>query len=70
MQKVPNASVVGSIMYFMVCCIPDISYSMSVVSRFMVNPGKRNWEATKWVLRNIFGTIDVIEVKLDRKSVV
>ena len=59
MQKVPNASVVGSIMYFMVCCIPDISYSMSVVSRFMANPGKRHWETAKLVLRYISGTIDV-----------
>ena len=46
-QKVSYASVVGSIMYSMVCCRPYLSYSLSVVSRFMANPGKRHWEATK-----------------------
>ena len=59
MQKVPYASVVGSIMYSMVCCRPDLSYSISEVSRFMANLGKRYWEAAKWVLRYIFRTIDV-----------
>ena len=55
----PYANVVGSIMYFMVCCRPDLSYFMSVVGRFMANPGKRHWEDAKWVLRYISGTIDV-----------
>ena len=59
MQKVPYASVVGSIMYSMVCCKSDLSYSMSVVSIFMTNLGKRHWEAAKWVLRYISETIYV-----------
>ena len=59
MQKVSYASVVGSIMYSMVCSRPDLSYSMIVVSIFMENPGKRHWEAAKWVFRYISKTIDV-----------
>ena len=39
-NNVPYASVVGSLMYAMVCTRPDISQAVSVVSRFMVNPGK------------------------------
>ena len=58
MQKVSYASVVGSIKYSMVCCKPDMSYSISMVSRFMANPGKSHWEVAKRVLRYIFGTID------------
>ena len=40
MAKIPYANVVGSLIYVMVCTRPDIAYSMSLVSRFMSNPGK------------------------------
>ena len=40
MSKVPYASTVGSIMYAMVYTRPDIAQAMSVVSRYMANPGK------------------------------
>ena len=42
----------------MVCTHPDISQAVSVVSRFMVNLGKAPWEAVKWILRYLKGTID------------
>jgi hypothetical protein len=58
MEHVPYASAVGSLMYAMVCTRPDISQAVSVVSRFMVNPGKAHWEAVKWILRYLKGTID------------
>lgn len=51
MEKVPYASVVGSVMYLMVCSRPDNGYAVSVISRFISNPGKAHWEATKWLLR-------------------
>jgi len=35
MSRVPYASVVGSLMYAMVCTRPDIAHSMGVLSRFM-----------------------------------
>lgn len=56
MQKVPYANVVGSIMYLMVCSRPDIGYAVSMVSRFISNPGKVHWEAVKWLLRYLSGT--------------
>ena len=40
MSHVPYASVVGSIMYAMVCTRPDISHAISVVSRYTDRPGK------------------------------
>ena len=59
MAKVPYASVVGSLMYCMVCTRPDISQALSVVSRYMHNPGRNHWQAVKWILRYIIGTVDV-----------
>ncbi|KAH9311699.1 hypothetical protein KI387_026734, partial [Taxus chinensis] len=34
-SKVPYSSVVGSLMYAMVCTSPDITHAVGVVSRFM-----------------------------------
>ena len=56
MMKVPYASVVGSLMYAMVCTRPDIGYAVGVVSRFMSNPGKEHWNAVKWILLYLKGT--------------
>jgi hypothetical protein len=57
MSKVPYESAVGSLMYLMVCTRPDIAYAMSKVSRYMSNPGKVHWEAVKWILRYLKGTM-------------
>ena len=51
MTLVQYASVVGSLMYVMVCTRPDIAHAVGVVSRYMANPGKEHWEAVKWLLR-------------------
>ncbi|KAH9705989.1 hypothetical protein KPL70_012076 [Citrus sinensis] len=59
MARVPYASVVGSLMYAMVCTRPDISQAVSMVSRYMHNPGKNHWLAVKWILQYLYGTIDV-----------
>ncbi|KAH9725397.1 hypothetical protein KPL70_007865 [Citrus sinensis] len=59
MARVPYASVVGSLMYAMVCTRLDISQAVSMVSRYMHNPGKNQWLAVKWILRYLYGTIDV-----------
>lgn len=47
MNEVPYAQVVGSLMYAMVCTKTDIAYVVSVVSRFMSDPGKEHWDAIK-----------------------
>ena len=38
MSRFPYSSAVGSLMYAMVCSRPDLSYAMSLVSRYMANP--------------------------------
>jgi hypothetical protein len=56
MSKVPYSSVVGSLMYAIVCSGPDLSYAMSLVSRYMTNPGKEHWNVVKWIFRYLRGT--------------
>ncbi|XP_048323873.2 retrovirus-related Pol polyprotein from transposon TNT 1-94 [Ziziphus jujuba] len=56
MASVPYSSAVGSLMYAMVCTRPDIAHAVAVVSRFLSNPGKKHWEAVKWILRYLKGT--------------
>ena len=56
MSRVPYASGVGnlmyamvctSLMYAMVCTRPDLAHALSVVSRFMGDPGKEHCQAVK-----------------------
>ncbi|KAL6328733.1 hypothetical protein AAG906_003750 [Vitis piasezkii] len=58
MSKVPYASTIGSLMYVMVCTRPDIAHVVGVVSRFMSRPRKQHWEAVKWILRYLKGSLD------------
>ncbi|KAH9779137.1 Integrase catalytic domain-containing protein [Citrus sinensis] len=58
MAKIPYANAVGCMMYAMVLTRPDISYALSVVSKYMVSPGKEHWRAVKWVLRYLSGTLN------------
>ena len=56
MAKVPYSSVIGSLMYAMVCTRSDIAHAVGVVSRFLENSRKEHWEAVKWILRYLRGT--------------
>ena len=42
MINIPYASAVGCLMYVMVLTRHDLSYAVSVVSRYMANPGKEH----------------------------
>ncbi|GJU70104.1 retrovirus-related pol polyprotein from transposon TNT 1-94 [Tanacetum coccineum] len=59
MSRVPYSSAVGSLMYAMVCTRPDLAHAVSVVSRYMHNPGKIHWEAFKCILRYLKGTSNI-----------
>jgi hypothetical protein len=48
---------VGSLNY-LITTRPDIAYSVSVLSQFMVKPQEIDWNATKVVLRYLKGTLD------------
>ncbi|CAM8977512.1 unnamed protein product [Rhodiola kirilowii] len=57
MSSVSYANDVGCLMYSMACIRPDISHSVSMISRFMSKPGKAHWDAMKWVLRYVKGSM-------------
>jgi hypothetical protein len=59
MLRVLYSSVVGSIMYAIVCSRLDISQAISVVSRYITNPEKVHWQKMKWILQCLRCTIDV-----------
>jgi hypothetical protein len=54
-SRVPYSSDVGSLMYAMVCFWPDLSHAMSLVSRYMANPGKEHWNTVQWIFRYLCG---------------
>jgi transposase InsO family protein len=47
MEKVPYREAIGSLMYASVATRPDITHSVSALSRFLDNPGSTHWEAVK-----------------------
>ncbi|GKE11755.1 retrotransposon protein, putative, ty1-copia subclass, partial [Tanacetum coccineum] len=55
MSKVLYANATRSLMFLMVCTRQDIVYAVSVVSRYLANPGKNHWEAVKWILKYLRG---------------
>ncbi|KAL0440958.1 UNVERIFIED_CONTAM: Retrovirus-related Pol polyprotein from transposon TNT 1-94 [Sesamum radiatum] len=57
MAKVPYASVVGCLMYAMVCTRPDLAHAISQVCKYMSKPGRHHWEAVKWIFRYLKGTV-------------
>ena len=38
-------------MYAMICTHPDVSYALSVTSRYQSNPGDAHWVAVKNILK-------------------
>ncbi|KAJ0522562.1 putative RNA-directed DNA polymerase [Helianthus annuus] len=59
MKKVPYASAIGSIMYAMLCTRPDVSFALSLTSRYQQNPGKSHWIAVKNILKYLKRTKDM-----------
>ncbi|KAL3623658.1 hypothetical protein CASFOL_032474 [Castilleja foliolosa] len=58
-EDYPFANVIGSLMYAMVCTRPDLAYSLSILSRYMGNPKRVHWQAAKWLMKYIRGTMNV-----------
>ncbi|GJT92782.1 retrotransposon protein, putative, ty1-copia subclass [Tanacetum coccineum] len=58
MSQVPYASAIGSIMYDMMCTMPDVSFALSMVSQHQWNPGEGHWTAVKNILKYLRNTKD------------
>ena len=62
MSKVPYASAIGSIMYAMISTRPDVSYALSVTSRYQSDPGESHCTAVKNILKYLRRTKNVFLV--------
>ncbi|KAK8705107.1 hypothetical protein V6N13_048715 [Hibiscus sabdariffa] len=62
MSQIPYASAIGSIVYAMICTRPDLSYALSMTSRYQANPGEGHWVAVKNILKYLRRTKDVFLV--------
>ena len=62
MNVIPYASAIGSIMYAMICTRPDVSYALSVTSRYQADPGEGHWTAVKNILKYLRRTKDMFLV--------
>ena len=58
MFKVPYASVIGSLMYAILCTRPDICFAVGIVSHYQSNLRPAYWRAVKRILRYLHGTMD------------
>lgn len=58
MSRVPYASVVGSLMYAMVCTRPDIAHAVGVLRRYMSKLGNEHWTTVKRVFKYLRGISD------------
>ena len=62
MSEIPYASVIGSIMYAMICTRPDVSFALSVTSIYQSCPGEGHWIAVKNILKYLRRTKDAFLV--------
>ena len=60
MSRIPYASAIASIMYSMLCTHPDVSFSLSIASRFQANYGEEHWIAVKNILKYLRRTKDML----------
>ena len=60
MKAVPYCKLVGKLLYLAVATCPDIAYVVSVLCRFIDNPGEAHWNAAKHILRYLKGLIDIL----------
>ncbi|XP_062114135.1 secreted RxLR effector protein 161-like [Humulus lupulus] len=58
MESVPYLQEIGCLMYSMVSTRPGLACPISVLSRYMANPGEPHWVGLKWLLRYIKGTLN------------
>jgi len=59
MSKVPYALVIGTIMYVMICTRLDVSYPLSVASKYQANLSKSHWTLVKTIIKYLRRTKDM-----------
>ena len=62
MSNIPYASTIGSIMYAILCTRPDVSYALSITSRYQSDPDESHWTAVKNILKYLRRSKDMFLV--------
>ena len=62
MSRIPFASAIGSLMYAMLCIMPDICYAVGIVSWYQSDPGEEHWIVVKHILKYLRRTRDYMLV--------
>src|SRR5258706_4184750 len=60
MAHLPYRSLVGALMYIMIGTRPNISFAVSYLSRYLINPGKWHWDQALCVLNYLRGTRSLV----------
>ena len=60
MKAFPYSFIMGSLMYAQVCRSLDIAFVVSMLGRYLSDPGQSHWKAAKKVLKYIHGTKDLM----------
>lgn len=71
MSKISYANVIGCMTYLMICMRPDLTHSISVLSKFMSNHGKEHWDALKWLLKYLKGISELgLVFKMNKDEII
>jgi tRNA C32,U32 (ribose-2'-O)-methylase TrmJ len=62
MERIPYASATGFIMYAMLLSRLDVSYALSITSRYQFNPNESHWKIVKNILKYLRRTNNVFLV--------
>ena len=60
MKAVSYSSIVGNLMFAQVCTHLDIAFVVSVLGRYLSDPGQSHWKAAKKVVRYLQDTKGLI----------
>ena len=69
MRGIPYASAVESLMYAMLCTMPDICFAIGMVSRYQSDPGEEHWIVVKHIFKYLRRTRDYMLVFQDESLV-
>ena len=56
MAKIPYRSIVGCLVYAMICTRPDIAFAVGTVSQYFEDPDGKHWSVVKRIMRYLHGT--------------
>lgn len=59
MEKYPYENVIDSLMFAMICTIPNLAYFMSLLSRYISSLGYGHWLPAKHVISYIANTFNI-----------